>query len=235
MSERLKVSERPGALTVSLDRPDKRNALSMALVEDLIEVMDNIERRGVEVIAFQGEGKNFSAGFDFSNWQEQSEGDLVLRFIRIEQLLKRVANSSALTMAFAHGRNFGAGVDIFAVCKQRICTADTTFRMPGLKFGIVLGTRRFASIVGRDRAHEILSSTRTFGANEASRIGFAMRIAERDEWPALRDEAMAETPDPSRALLNEALKDRMLVHDLACLVESAATPGLKQRIATYLN
>ncbi|MDW5377763.1 enoyl-CoA hydratase/isomerase family protein [Halomonas sp. HP20-15] len=235
MSERLKVSERPGALTVSLNRPDKRNALSSALVEDLIGVIDDASRRGIEVIAFQGEGKNFSAGFDFTNWQEHSEGDLVLRFVRIEQLLQRIVRSPAHTMAFAHGRNFGAGVDLFAVCRQRICTPDTTFRMPGLKFGLVLGTRRFASIVGRDRAHEILSSTRTFDAAEANRIGFSTRVAERDEWKSLRDEATAGIPDPSRALLNAALADRMLVHDLASLVESAATPGLKQRIETYLG
>ncbi|MCR2153265.1 hypothetical protein NSX49_23710, partial [Salmonella enterica] len=72
----------------------------------------------------------------------QSEGDLLLRFVRIETLLQRVAASPCLTVGLAHGRNFGAGVDLFGACKWRVSAPDASFRMPGLKFGLVLGTRR---------------------------------------------------------------------------------------------
>src|SRR3546814_5225542 len=99
-------------------------------------------------------GKNFSAGFDFTGYEDQTDGDLLLRMVRIETLLQRVAGSPSLTVALAHGRNFGAGVDLFAACKLRYCSPATSFRMPGLKFGLVLGTRRFRGIVAIGRAHD---------------------------------------------------------------------------------
>lgn len=235
MSELLQVADDSGGISITLARSDKRNALSAALVEEIIDVVDRAHERGVEVITFQGAGKNFSAGFDFTGWEEQSEGDLVLRFIRIEQLLQKVASSPSLTVAMAHGRNFGAGVDLFAVCRQRICTSDATFRMPGLKFGLVLGTRRFAAIVGRDRAHDILSTMRIFDAGEAKQIGFVTQVTEQDDWPSIIEDARVRSPDPSRALLHGALSDRSLGHDLEQLVHSAARPGLKQRIGSYLG
>jgi hypothetical protein len=59
----------------------------------------------------------------------------------------------------------GAGADLVAACDWRIAAPATRFRMPGLRFGIVLGTRRFAALVGADAAHEILVTSRSFGAS----------------------------------------------------------------------
>ena len=67
-----------------------------------------------------GRGPQFQRGFDFGDWESQSEGDLLLRFVRIEMLLQRVAATPCLTVALAHGRNFGAGVDLFGACKWRL-------------------------------------------------------------------------------------------------------------------
>ena len=140
--------ERRGALhLLTLARPDKMNALSAGLVEALIAAVDQAQAEQARAIVFQGEGRNFSAGFDFGDWESHSEGDLLLRFVRIEMLLQRVAATPCLTVALAHGRNFGAGVDLFGACKWRLATPDASFRMPGLKFGLVLGTRRFAALV----------------------------------------------------------------------------------------
>lgn len=138
MSNELHIDRQDDHWTFTLNRPDKRNALSADLVEALIAGVDAAHAQDVPALIFQGDGKNFSAGFDFGNYENQSEGDLVLRMIRIEALLQTLARSPALTVAFAHGKNFGAGVDIFATCKLRYATPDATFRMPGLKFGLVL-------------------------------------------------------------------------------------------------
>ena len=144
--------------TFTLNRPEKRNALSSTLVEALIGGVTEATTRHIPQLIFQGAGKNLSAGFDFTDYENQSEGDLALRFIRIEQLLQLIASAPALTIGLAHGRNFGAGVDLFAACRLRYCTPDATFLMPGLKFGLVLGTRRFRNIVGAANAADILSA-----------------------------------------------------------------------------
>src|SRR5690606_210759 len=154
----LAIDKSPQVWTYTLNRPDKRNALSAELVEALIEGVDAAHAEQIPLLVFRGAGKNFSAGFDFTGYEAQSEGDLLLRMVRIETLLQRVAGSPSLTLALAHGRNFGAGVDLVAACKLRLCTPDASFRMPGLKFGLVLGTRRFRNMVGADNALSILGS-----------------------------------------------------------------------------
>ena len=177
------------AASADAGAPDKMNALSAGLVEALIAAVDQAQAEQARAIVFQGEGRNFSAGFDFGDWESHSEGDLLLRFVRIEMLLQRVAATPCLTVALAHGRNFGAGVDLFGACKWRLATPDASFRMPGLKFGLVLGTRRFAALVGAERARTILEQAATFDAESALRDGFVSRLAARDEWPAAADEA----------------------------------------------
>jgi len=222
--------------TIALTRPEKANALSAELVESLIAQVEAAHAEGVEVLAFRGEGRNLSAGFDFGGYEAEAEEALVQRFVRIETLLQAIARSSALTVGFAHGRNFGAGVDLFAACKWRVAAPGTTFRMPGLAFGLVLGTRRFAAIVGREAARSILESLATFDAERALEMGFATAIAEPDAWDAVLDAAVAtvEKLGPGRESLYRALAGDTDEADMRDLVRSASAPGLKERIAKYL-
>ena len=238
MREVLRVERIDSAWTFTLNRPEKMNALSSELVEALIENIVAAHAHSARLLVFKGEGKNFSAGFDFSALDRSSDGDLLLRFVRLEMLLNIIASSPCATLALAHGRNFGAGVDLIAVCSRRVCTGDATFRMPGLKFGLVLGTRRFAALVGRDVARGIFETSRTFDAAEGNAIGFVNGVKEAADWPQVVDEAgaaAAALPDVSRALLYRAVSDEMPDADLALLVRSAAAPGLKDRIRDYVQ
>src|SRR5690606_8270024 len=157
---------------------------------------------------------------------------------RLETLLQRVAASPALTVGLAHGRNFGAGVDLFAACRRRVATSDATFRMPGLKFGLVLGTRRFAGIVGRETATAVLGTTRTFDAAEAQAMAFLHSVQGQETWEG-EVTAASETAQAldagTRATLYRVLGAGQDDADLAELVRSASKPGLKARIAAYLQ
>ena len=232
------VAERRGTtLQLTLNRPGKMNAFSPSLVEALLAAVTAACDDGTRLLVLRGNGKNFSAGFDMAGVDQQSEGDLLLRFVRIEQLLQAVHHAPFETLVLAHGRNFGAGVDLIGACSRRVATADATFRMPGLMFGLVLGTHRFALQVGGDAAREILAESRTFGADEGLRIGFLTAIAETSAWPATIDRliavATALAPD-SQARLVAATRTDTRDADLAELVRSAAAPGIKARIAAYL-
>jgi enoyl-CoA hydratase/carnithine racemase len=231
-------AERSGTTTtITLDRAAKMNALSATLVEALIAALEAAHRDCTRLVVLRGEGRNFSAGFDFGGYESQSEGDLLLRFTRIEQMLQLVHHAPFETLALAHGKNFGAGVDLVGACSRRVGTVDSTYRMPGLKFGLVLGTRRFALQVGSDAARAILAESKTFGAEEGARIGFLSQVAETDAWPAViagAAEAAGALPPESHARLVAASRIDTRDADLAELVRSAAAPGLKQRIAQYL-
>ena len=236
MPELVRVERADDCWTLSLDRADKSNALSAELVEALIASVDEAARAGASVIAFRGEGRNLSAGFDFGGYEAASDAELLQRFVRIETLLQALARSPCLTVGFAHGRNFGAGVDLLAACRWRVAAPGATFRMPGIGFGIVLGTRRFAAIVGRERARALLEGLATFTAETALQDGFVTRLAAQDSWPQVLAEAQqaARMLAPEhRATLYRVLDAGSADADMADLVRSASVPGLRERIHMF--
>jgi enoyl-CoA hydratase/carnithine racemase len=221
---------------LTLNRPAKANALSASLVEALINAVEYAQTDGTRLLIFEGNGNHFCAGFDFSGYHEANEGELVLRFVRIEHLLQRVYHAPFATLALAHGRIFGAGADLVCACGTRIAAPGTTFRMPGLRFGLVLGTRRLAHRIGADAARDILQTSRTFDAESAQKLGFVTRVAAQGDWPALT-EAARETSSaltlPALARLHEQTIIDTRDADMAALAQSASVPGLKERIRIF--
>ena len=229
--------ERIGALCrVTIDRPSKANALDAALVEALLDVVANAASDGTRLLAIRANGKNFSAGFDFSGFEECTGADLLWRFIRIEQLLQAVHHAPFATAAFAQGKNFGAAADLFMACQARITTADATFRMPGLLFGIQLGTRRLAARIGADAARAMLAESRKVTGVECLPMAFATRLAAQDEWAAIEQQLLATAcalePMAAQRLQRATLADTR-ANDLADLVASATEGDLKERIRRY--
>ncbi len=222
---------------LKLNRPEKMNALSADLVESLLSQIDSAEKANIPLLVFQGVGRNFSAGFDFTDLETVSEGDLLLRFVRIETLLQKIAYTRCLTVALVHGANFGAGVDIIASCKQRVAAPGSRFRMPGLKFGLALGTGRLAQLLGTEVARDLLQTTRMFSADEGQQNGFVHQQADQADWTDIIQtqlEVANSLSTSSRAALYEltligAQPDR----DMAALVKSASNPGLKERIRAF--
>lgn len=78
------------------------------------------------------------------------------------------------------------------MCRRRIAAADASFRMPGLKFGLALGTRRFGQIVGPERAARIQEQAATFDAAQALVMGFVHELQEPDHWSAAVAQAQAD-------------------------------------------
>ena len=236
MSEDL-VRKHEGHVTrLTLNRPQKANALSSALVEALVDAVDYACTDGTRLLILDGAGTHFCAGFDFTGYEEASDGDLASRFIRIEVLLQSLHHAPYETLALAHGRNFGAGADLVASCGLRVATPEATFRMPGLRFGVVLGVRRLAARVGPDLARDILSASRTLDAKEALQIGFLTRVSLRSEWDAIASSVRAQaehlTSASAAALHNHTIIDSR-ADDMAALARSVSTPGLKERIRIF--
>lgn len=233
----LLIDRQPTHWKLTLNRPEKRNALSADLIEALLAAVADAKHEEAPLLVLQGAGANFSAGFDFTGFEEQSEGDLLLRFVRIETLLQEIAYGPFATLALAHGNNFGAGVDLFAACRHRYTAPKSQFRMPGLKFGLALGTRRLAGLVGECHAYSLLETTATFNDEHAQRIGFVQGIKGQEEWPALVEQVSSSTlslPSDSRQYLRNLTRDASHRDgDMAALVASASAPGLKERIRVY--
>ena len=161
------ITHHNGVTSCTLNRPEKLNALNADMVEGLLQAMKEAVAKDSQLVVFRGAGRAFCAGFDLSDLADMSDADLLFRFVRIETLLQAIYTARMPTLALVHGRCFGAGADIVASCSQRIASADSSFRMPGLQFGIVLGTRRLAALIGGDAARDILQNSRIFDAETA--------------------------------------------------------------------
>jgi enoyl-CoA hydratase/carnithine racemase len=232
-------TRRDGATTwLTLARPARGNALDATLVEALLAAVDTAARDGTQLLVFAGEGPSLCTGLDLGGLADASDGDLLLRLVRIETLLQAVFHAPMATLALAHGRVFGAGADLFLACRQRIADPGARFSFPGPRFGIALGTGRLAFRIGADAALSVLATTRVVDASEAAGLGIAMRMAARDTWPAVVDRLAADAavlaPDIARDLATIAVPDAR-DRDLAALVRSASRPGLKSRIETYVG
>ena len=245
----LRVQTQHGVACLTLSRSNRGNALSAELIDALLLAMEQAcADPSVHTLAFLGDGKHFCTGFDLSDLATQTEGDLLLRFVRVEALLDAVWRAPVRTVALASGRTWGAGADLFAACDLRLLTEDATFRFPGAGFGLVLGTRRLAERVGADHARAWVSDGRTIDAPTALARGLAHTLTDPLPLaPEAREAAVLErcgvAPAVDRVTL-AALRmagrsgggpggDALADTDLAALVRSAARPGLKDRIIAY--
>lgn len=219
------------AWTLTLDHPERGNALGDALVEGLHAGLDAALAGGARLVILRGSGRNFCTGLDMGDLETASEGDLALRIIRIELLLQRVAGLPVTTACVAQGRVFGAGADLFAACDHRVALPGSSFAFPGPAFGLVLGTARLAALVGDGPARRLLLAGAPMAAEEALRLGLAT-AAEEGALDAARAAATrldAETV----AALHGRTRRADDAGDLAALARSVARPGLKARIAAY--
>lgn len=223
--------------TLRLDRPERGNALGPDMVAALDEGFAQAIAGGARLVVLRGAGRHFCTGFDLSDLDDLSEGDLLLRFVRIEALLQRVHGAGVTTLAVATGRTWGAGADLFAACDRRLAFADASFAFPGSGFGLVLGTARLAGRIGNEAARHLLLEGAAIDA--ATAIGLGLVDRQVDE--ATVDGAIAEAARAAGRLDAETVgalhratrRDAQDDADLAALVRSAARPGLKQRIIDY--
>jgi enoyl-CoA hydratase/carnithine racemase len=235
-TDELKIERQGAVLKLTLMRPSRANALGESLVETLLTVLDKAEQEEVRLAVFAGEGNHFCSGFDLGDLETARDADLMYRLLRIETLLQRVAHAPFVTLALAHGRVVGAGADLFCACSERVTSPGATFRMPGWRFGIALGTRRLAGRVGTDKARSILLESRTFSAEEALAIGFATAVVPEADWPAILENSARRAQvldrESIRSLLRFTIADTRAA-DMAALVETGSRPGLKERIVQY--
>lgn len=221
-----------------LNRPQKRNALSLALADAILLAFEQATHDGTRLIVLQGKGHGFCAGFDFSEIDSSSAGDLLLQFVRIEQMLQVVAHSPVDTLALAHGAAIGAGADLLVACRHRVGASDLESRFPGARFGLILGSHRLAECVGADVAQGLIGSPEKIGATRMREIGLLNEVIETTQWPQHVQRVLHQVNQVSpqaRAQVLRLLRPDTRAEDMMELVRSASHPDIKARIAAYLG
>jgi 2-(1,2-epoxy-1,2-dihydrophenyl)acetyl-CoA isomerase len=182
----ISVERDNGVVTVRLNRPEKLNALNMALIGDLTAALRALEAdEGARAVVLTGSGAAFSAGGDFEAIRALSQAPPVeSRRVLLQglEVLKALWRLERPTIALVNGPAVGGGLSLALACDFVLAADDATLSFPFVRLGIVpdLGALYVVPrLVGVRRATELLMSGRTFSAREAAEIGLITRALPR--------------------------------------------------------
>jgi enoyl-CoA hydratase len=187
--QNLLVEHRGGIAIVTINRPDKLNALNDRTVDELGEAFTAIGAdpsiRGV-ILTGTGE-KAFVAGADIAELSTQSPVDGKERSIRGQKVLDRIEDLGKPVIAAVNGFALGGGCELAMACHVRIASDNARLGTPEVKLGIMCGyagSQRLPRLVGKGRALELLLTGEMIDAQEALRIGLVNRVVPRDKLMA---------------------------------------------------
>jgi len=178
--------------TITVNRPDKLNALDDATMGELDEAIDVVERRDdIGGVIVTGAGsKAFVAGADIQELSAQGPLDGRARARRGQAVLLRFERSRKPVIAAVNGFALGGGCELALACHIRIASANAKFGLPEVKLGIgpgYGGTQRLPRLIGAGRALQLILTGEMIDAEEAHRIGIVNRVVPRDALLAESD------------------------------------------------
>jgi enoyl-CoA hydratase len=158
---------------VTLDRPERRNALDHQTLGELTEVIAAAEARPTRVLILTGASGHFCAGADLQGVEDASFATL------LQGVLDRLVNVSFPTMAAIEGAALGAGTQLAVACDLRVATASAQFGIPAAKLGLMVNhwtVQRAATLLGPSTARAVLLAAEVVDGEAALRLGLVNRV-----------------------------------------------------------
>ena len=191
-----------GIATVTLNRPDKRNALTQSLLEQLLAVFEAVDLdHGVRVVVLKGSGKAFCGGMDLTEMLAFRQARGWFDYELLHDVLQRVASQRNPTIAVVQGAAFAGGCELALHCDIRIGTPSAQFAMPLARLGLVAPTYAIKHLVetaGLTAARELLLTAAVLDGAAAARAGLLTRVVANDALDAaataLADQIAALAP-----------------------------------------
>ena len=213
--------ERGDVLLLTLNRPERHNAMNAALNHYLGDAVRRAESEGANVIVLTGAGeKSFCAGGDMLEMSGVEQNAVPLpppgeRLGGTEELSK----TPLPVIAAINGYCYGGGARLAVACDIRLASENATFRLPGAEYGLVVAAATLPRLVGASKAKEWIFTARKFDAREALDAGLVSSLYAPDELlPAALE--MAEVIAGHSA---SAVRESKRVIDLATLSDEAQT------------
>lgn len=170
--------------TITVNRPDKLNALNDATMRELGRAIDAArDAADVAGIVVTGAGRAFVAGADIRELRAKSAPEAHLLARRGQDVFRRFETSPKPVIAAVHGFALGGGCELAMACHVRVASENARFGQPEVKLGVIPGyggTQRLTRLIGRGRALQLLLTGEMIDAAEAYRLGLVNRVVTGD-------------------------------------------------------
>lgn len=186
MFETILTATENGICTITINRPDKMNALNALVFQELNKALDMIEADGsIRSVIITGSGqKAFVAGADISEFSGLSKEAAMDLARRGQQTFFRIENNAKPIVAAVNGFALGGGCELAMSCHFRIASDTARFGQPEVNLGLTPGyggTQRLVQLVGKGKAMELLMSAQMLTAADALQWGLVNQVTTADE------------------------------------------------------
>lgn len=184
--ENLKIADEGGVRTITINRPDKLNALNVMTVGELDAAIAEAEvDDSVVALVVTGSGeKAFVAGADISELKTLGPVEAKEFALRGQGVFRRIEQMAKPVVAAVNGFALGGGCELAMACHIRVASSNAVFGQPEVKLGLIPGyggTQRLPRLVGKGRALELLLTGRNVSSEEALGLGLVNQVCEPEE------------------------------------------------------
>ena len=235
---------------ITLNRPDKRNAVSFALVSELLAALDEIEHSAAQVVIITGAGKAFCAGMDLDELKSllgKTHDENLKDSARMAQLFRRIYEFPLPTIAAVNGAAIAGGTGIATMCDFTLAVPEAKFGYTEVRIGFVPAIVSAILVwqVGHKIARDLLLTGRLFDAAEAHRYGLVNEVVVPEQLMARARELAAQITENSptsvrvtKKLINGYL-DKQLDEQFAAAIEENArirtTADFREGVSSFLE
>jgi methylglutaconyl-CoA hydratase len=246
----LELAYEGGLALITLNRPDKRNAVSFALVGELLAALDEIERSPAQVVIITGAGKAFCAGMDLDELKSllgKTHDENLKDSARMAQLFRRIYDFPLPTIAAVNGAAIAGGTGIATMCDFTLAVPEAKFGYTEVRIGFVPAIVSSILVwqVGHKIARDLLLTGRLFDAAEAHRYGLVNEVVASDQLMARARELAGQIAENSptsvrmtKQLINSFLS-RQLDEQFAAAIEENArirtTADFREGVSSFLE
>ena len=246
----VQYEESQGIATITLNRPEKRNAISYELIDDLLSALKVAENSEAQVMILAANGKAFCAGMDLENLKQligRTNEQNLKDSETIARLFRGIYDFPKPTIAAVNGAAIAGGTGLITVCDFALAVPDASFGYTEVRIGFipaVVSSFLMASI-GEKRTRDLLLTGRIFSAQEAHQLGLVNEIVAPEELMKkareLAARLMENSPASVRAtkrLLGDYTRERLDRQIPEAIRENAAirqTADFKEGVSSFLE
>ncbi|MEX0286212.1 MAG: crotonase/enoyl-CoA hydratase family protein [Paracoccaceae bacterium] len=217
----IKVEVEDTIATVTMDRPEKRNAMSEAFIREMERAFADLPEN-VRAVILTGSGGHFCAGLDLDEHKERSAEEGVYISRDWHRILDQIQFGRRPVVSALQGAVIGGGLEIATATHVRIAEPSTIFQLPEGRRGIFIGggaSVRVGRILGADRMTEMMLTGRKYNSEQAERLGLAhYAVGEGEAMPLARELAL-------KIAGNAPMSNYLMIHALGRIEDMSKADG----------